>query len=238
MRAAFPPPDYYGASAPPRGPQLAPSLPTPGLAGQGPGGRGRFPRSPSADRRVRHPAIPRQPRQRLRRGPSPWPPQPSASPGRGSDRRAINSGHLLHTGPYPPGLSRLIAYGASSLVPRVCLLVLLAGPGPSGSTGPSRRCQGCFPPSPAVPGSGCPQLRPGCRDSQAAESFHLRTVRWRLVAHNGIDENHRVHRVQRPALPARHSLHDPAGNRADRLPGDLRAVHPGTTVRVCDLRAG
>ena len=46
-----------------------------------------------------------------------------------------------------------------SLVPRVRLSVLLAGPGPSGGASPSRRCQGCFPPSPPVPeGSGCPQL--------------------------------------------------------------------------------
>jgi hypothetical protein len=35
---------------------------------------------------------------------------------------------------------------------------LLAEPEPSGSAGPSRRCRGCFPPSPASPGSGCPQL--------------------------------------------------------------------------------
>ena len=45
-------------------------------------------------------------------------------------------------------------------VPRVLLFVLLAGPAPSGSAGPSRLCQGCFPPSPAPPGSGCPQLQP------------------------------------------------------------------------------
>src|SRR6266536_5174281 len=38
---------------------------------------------------------------------------------------------------------RHVAYGASTLVPRVHLLVLLAGPGPSGSAGPSRRCQCC-----------------------------------------------------------------------------------------------
>ena len=43
-------------------------------------------------------------------------------------------------------------------VPRVLLSVTLAGPAPSGSTGTPRRCQGCFPPSPAPPGSGCPQL--------------------------------------------------------------------------------
>ncbi len=51
-------------------------------------------------------------------------------------------------------------YGALTLVPLVHLLVSLAGPAPSGSTGTSRLCQGCFPPSPASPGSGCPQLHP------------------------------------------------------------------------------
>ena len=33
--------------------------------------------------------------------------------------------------------------GRHALVPRVHLLALLAGPGPSGSADPSRRCQGC-----------------------------------------------------------------------------------------------
>jgi hypothetical protein len=48
--------------------------------------------------------------------------------------------------------------GVQPLVHSLRLSISLAGPGPSGSTGPSRRCQGCFPPSPAPPGSGCPQL--------------------------------------------------------------------------------
>ena len=39
------------------------------------------------------------------------------------------------------------------------LPALLAGPAPSGSADPFRRCQCCFPPSPASPGSGCPQLQ-------------------------------------------------------------------------------
>ena len=39
------------------------------------------------------------------------------------------------------------------------LSALLGGPGPSGGAGQSRHYQGCFPPSPALPGSGCPQLR-------------------------------------------------------------------------------
>jgi hypothetical protein len=183
MQAAFPPPDYYGASAPPYGHQLAPNL----LAWKArrPGGRRRFPRSPSADRRVRHPAIPRQPRHQLRRGPSPWPPQPSASSGYGSDRRAINRGHLLHTDPYPPGLSRLIAYGASSLVPRVYLPVSLARPGPSGSTGPPCRCQGCSHPSQRSLGQAALSFtRPPRQPGVGVLSPPLRTdgASWRTIA--------------------------------------------------------
>jgi len=43
-------------------------------------------------------------------------------------------------------------------VSRVLLSTMLAGPTPSGGAGASRLCRGCFPPSPAPPGSGCPQL--------------------------------------------------------------------------------
>ena len=61
--------------------------------------------------------------------------------------------------------SRFIAYGTSSMVPSVRLLVLLAGPAPSGSTGTSRRCQGCShpprrPPDQAAPSFTQPLRRP------------------------------------------------------------------------------
>jgi hypothetical protein len=78
----------------------------------------------------------------VRRSPSPWPPHRPLHTGCGVARRH-RDGRALLTGPDPPGWSRHVAYGASTLVPRVHLLVLLAGPGPSGSAGPSRRCQGC-----------------------------------------------------------------------------------------------
>ena len=44
---------------------------------------------------------------------------------------------------------------------------------------------------------------------------------------NSVDEDHRVDRVERPALPFGHALHDPVGDRGDRLLGDLRAVDLG-----------
>lgn len=56
-------------------------------------------------------------------------------------------------------------------VPLVHLPVSLAGPKPFGSTGPSRRCRGRFPPFPAIPGSGCPQLRHAAATAQRRRSF-------------------------------------------------------------------
>jgi hypothetical protein len=91
-------------------------------------------------------------------------------------------GRALHPGPYPPDLSRCLAYGALPLVPLVYRPIPLAGPDPSGSTEPSRLCQRCFPPSPASPGSDCAQLLPGCCDNPArrsSTSFDLP----RLTAH-------------------------------------------------------
>src|SRR6266536_4971591 len=79
----------------------------------------------------------------VRRSPSPWPPRPATT-------------NRLRSRPPPPRractadrpTSARFGAGTSltephTLVPRVHLLALLAGPGPSGSTGPSRRCQGC-----------------------------------------------------------------------------------------------
>ncbi len=75
--------------------------------------------------------------------------------------------------------------GVQPLVPHVRLSVLLAGPGPSGSTGPSRRCQGCFPPTPSSHGAGCPQLQPTGCDRSAAVSFPtagFESASWRSMS--------------------------------------------------------
>ncbi len=108
---------------------------------------------------------------------------PTGDINRPKELPAFAGGCARQPSPYPPGWSwwRHLR-GFLSLISHVHLLVLLAGPEPSGSVGSSRRCRGCCPPSPASPGSGCPQLVPTCCDRRAAEVFHLRTVRQRLVA--------------------------------------------------------
>ena len=102
--------------------------------------------------------------------------QPRSSPHRSADAhcspaqiRQIRAGGLL-------------LRGVQTLVSLVHLPVSLAGPRPSGSAGPSRRCQGCCPPSPSSQGSGCPQLQPARCDEPMAVSFHHRKVQERLVA--------------------------------------------------------
>ena len=103
---------------------------------------------------------------RLRRRLSARPPHRLLEPAPESTR-LLESGRALHPGPYPPDLSRRHRYGASttdSLALR--LLTLLAGPGPSGSTGPSRRCRGCSRPPRRSPDQAAssftrPLRRPG-----------------------------------------------------------------------------
>ena len=173
---------------------------------------------------MRHPALPPQHRQRLRRRPSPWPPCRHMPPARkfpvsqgGRRVRAAPS-------PYLPDLSWCTVRELLTPMSLVYLPVSLAEPGPSGSTEPSRLCQGRLPPSPAPPRSGCPQLhRPAA----------TRRRRWSLTPARSISASWRTQIPVQPGhinteLGDRRRPH-PAGDRL-QLRGD-RAPAPGRSGR-------
>ena len=166
----------------------------------GPDGRsaGWFPRSPN-DRSVREaPSSTPAASPRLRRRPSTRPPH--RHPKTASESTTTTNplegvrggGCALHPGPYPPDSSRLNGYGASTTGSlTLYLLTLLDEPAPSGSASASRLCRGRLPPSPAFPGSGCPQLLPRrCDGPRETVSHHL-SIYQRLVAHlTGVHDEH------------------------------------------------
>ena len=120
---------------------------------------------------------------RLRRRHSPWPPESATS----TDQRVPHTRRrvwvCVATRPQSAGFEPLgILRSFRSLVPHVRLSVLLAGPGPSGGAGPSRRCQGCCPPSPPFQRLRLPSASRARCDKHEAVSSHHRTVRKRLVA--------------------------------------------------------
>ena len=149
----------------------------------GQGQPGWFPRSLSIRSTGPAPSYAPAASPRLRRRPSPRPSGPATSPSpevpRRHQRRAVRAATQPRSARF-----ELVALlrGFQPLVPHVRLSVSLAEPGPSGSTDPPRRCRGVLPPSPASPGSGCPQLLPDRCDGPAVKVSHPHSVRERLVA--------------------------------------------------------
>jgi hypothetical protein len=166
MWTAFPPSDYYAGSAPPGANSRRRACPPARVTRAGRATPdGSHVHHQTAQRR-RRPAIPLRHRDAypaaLQRG------LPTGDMNRPRSRPPPTAG--VHRDPAHIRQVRAggILRGVRTLVSHVHLSVSLAGLEPSGSTGPSRRCRGCLPPSPAPPGSGCPQLH------QAAA-----TARWR-----------------------------------------------------------
>ena len=141
-RCAYPRPDPPGWDSAWTGPRAVPTFTADPIDG------------------VRRPAIPLRHRHGyaadLHRGlPTGEPTRPRSSP------PIMTDGCAPQPSPYPPGLSWrslkgrnehwFLAYTFPSRLPDPHHLAVL---------GTSRRCRGCFPPSPASPGSGCPQLHP------------------------------------------------------------------------------
>ena len=168
--------DYYGASAPPRtfGRRRAYPVCPEWLSGSGAArGGSHVPCVPiGQDGR---PTLPRQPRRAyaavLRRGL----PAHRLSGLRSRPPRFRTVAHCI------PAPIRQIRAGSTltglcTLVSRVRLLALLAGPAPSGSADASRRCRGRLPPFPPSRGSDCPPLLPDRCDGPAVVVFHLHSV--------------------------------------------------------------
>jgi hypothetical protein len=170
MWTAFPSSDYYAGSAPPGAHSRRRTCPPPAR----PAGRRATPDGSHVHhltvRRGRCPAIPLRPRHAyaadLQRGLLDRRHEPAEKfPTHHVGARRIPA-HIRQV-----GAGGVPLRGVRALVPHVHLPVLLAGPGPSGSTGPSRRCRGCYPPSPAPPGSGCPQLHHAAATTRRTRSF-------------------------------------------------------------------
>jgi len=93
----------------------------------------------------------------LRRSPSPWPPCRRFLPASGVAHHDMIGGRALLTDRCPPGLGpvrRLRGFATGSL--SLHLLVVIAGPRPSGSASLSRRCRGCSRPPLYLQGQASP----------------------------------------------------------------------------------
>ena len=185
MWTAFPPSDYYEGSAPPGDHQPTTSLPAPSLAGWE-GGRplGGSHVHHATGRRDRRPAIPRQPRHEY-----------AAALPRGLHvgRTIANPGVALPSGSKActadrPRSTRFraggVAFGGSTT--GSCTRTPLRLACRARAVWRYRLVPSSSGLLPALPGASqvrLPPASPGCCDSPAAESFHLRPVSWRLVAH-------------------------------------------------------
>jgi hypothetical protein len=70
-----------------------------------------------------------------------------------------------------------------TLVPRVLLSAMLAGPTPSGSASVSRLCRGCSHPPRRFPDQAAPSFAALLRQGQRWMVFHLHSNQQRLTAH-------------------------------------------------------
>lgn len=164
---AFPDSDYYDSSAPPhrQQPTTRPPRPIPGRLPSTSGTGVMVPVFTVNRSTGEVPSYAPATSPWLRRRPSPRPPDRRHQPNREFPAEAGARRCPAHI--RQVGAGGFVLRGVQPLVPRVHLPISLVGPDPSGSAGSSRRCRGCLPPSPASPGSGCPQLRPGHCDGQA-----------------------------------------------------------------------
>ena len=235
MYAALPRSEYYDGAAPPApsagvAPIPAPAPPDVGWTWNA---RRWFPRSLLPDQRVRHPALPLRHRQRLRRRPSPWPPDPSETdPAWSSPAHWQRAGHAPRTSPNPPGFRAGIrSRGVTKPVSHVYLPVSLTAPAPSGSTGTTRLCRGCSRPPRRPAAQAASSFTPPLRrqgDGRSFTSTRTNSASWRTFLAYTFPS-----RSPRPAHPA---VLNRRGfvEAAPALPGDPRIRLPPASPRRRD----
>jgi hypothetical protein len=152
------------------------------------------------DRQVRCSALPRQHRHAyaagFRRG------LPTDTWNRLRSRPPASGGRALRPAQIRQVRAGVVITGRQALIPRVHLPVSLAGPGPSGSASPSRRCQGCLPLGSASPEPNCPQLQPNCCDNPAVKVSHLTRF------HSASWRTHELRQARVRLPPDRHRCRD------------------------------
>ena len=181
---AFPGSEYYGGSAPPR-PDRPTMDPAPSVrAGRAMQGAepGRFPCSLLTVCRSRRPTLSRRYRHGYAAVPSPWPSGPANTDLSGSSplRHEGAGAHRAR-----PRSARFRAGDSlrdvkKTSVPLVHLCISLAGPDPSGSTGPSRLCRGCSHPHRHLSGQAAASYACPAATGLAVQVFHLHSVTQRF----------------------------------------------------------
>jgi hypothetical protein len=178
MQTAFPSSEYYDGSARPDAFSRRRTYPAPTrTAGSGNNARP-FPRSLATTRWTRCPALP------LRHRCGYAVDLPRSLPRRKTTTSAESSPPPPPHGRYAPPTQAISARfdlvitlrSFTTPVPHVHRSISPTGPAPSGSTGTPRPRRGCFPPSPASPGSGCLPLHPARYDRPQATVSHRRKV--------------------------------------------------------------
>ena len=127
----------------------------------------------------------------------------------------------LHTGPYPPGWSRLRGYGASDTDSLTLhLLTSLDEPAPSGSTSTARLLGAACHQSPSRR-SAAPTLHQAAATAQQRRSLTTSRYTWRLVAHSSAPKKLAARfRISLVIYGREEAVHDVDDTRSE-MPGNV-----------------
>ena len=169
--------------------------------------------------------MPLRPRHGYAAGPSPWPPGRPLQTRPGVPHQPVKSGgQRVRTAnrPISTRFELAVLRGVTTLVPRVHLSVSLAGPAHLAvRTVPA--LSGLLPPSPATPGSGCPQLHRAATTAEGPRSRGRTGARCCLV----------LGPFPRPALRTGRAAFTASG--APRIAADHTGTHGRDACPWCGM---